>query len=294
MDVLDAATLADLVNGYSADPGPPKQISVPHASQLAALGDVTVTGTLLHKQFARLDLATSQRSYTQGTYAVSSDGDLHFCLGTADGRPHIPCELQNARAFVPTFTGAIGEPISVSGFFRCLFEHPGFRPDDDAHLFEVHPVRAVALGGGAIQAFGVDKPDPASIHSWSAPHNLSDQDGRIQVTYDQPSDVLTFSGMDGADENYIQVEGTISDIRDDSASLAPAAFTFSAADIGHDIEVLALEGTNAIGQLRQIRETEVTMVGLRNIDLQAALDGRYVITMLAIDLQPVSSPGLFD
>ena len=287
MDVLDAAALADLANGYSVDPGPPKRISIPSASKLAALRDVTVNGTLLHKQFARLDPASNQRSYTQGTYRVSSDGDLHFCLGTADGQPHIPCELQNASAFVQAFVGAIGEPISVSGFFRCLFEHPGFRANDDAHLFEVHPVRAVALAGGAIQAFGVDKPDPASIHSWSAPHNLSDQDGRVTVSYQAGTDTLVFAGMDGMDENYIQIEGTISQIRDDPASLAPAAFTFTADPIGHDIEVFALEGTNAIGELRQIGAAAVTMVGLRNIDLQAALQDQYVITMLAIDLQPI-------
>lgn len=65
----------------------------------------------------------------------------------------------------------------------------------------------MALGGGAIQAFGVDKPDPASIHSWTVPHDPSVQDNRIQVTYDQPADVLTFTGMDGMDENYIQVSG---------------------------------------------------------------------------------------
>jgi hypothetical protein len=285
MDVLDAAVLGDLVNGYSLDPGTPRKISIPNASKLAALRDVTVSGILLHKQFAQLDPASNQRTYTQGTYRVSSDGDLHFCLGTADGRPHIPCELQNARAFVQTFTQAIGEPISVSGFFRCLFEHPGFSANDDAHLFEVHPVRAVALAGGAIQAFGVDKPDPASIHSWVAPHNLSDQDGRITVDYQSSTDTLVFAGMDGMDENYIQIQGTISDIRDDPSTVAPAEFTFTADPIGHDINVVALEGTNAIGELRQIGATAVTMVGLRNIDLQAALQGQYMINMLAIDLQ---------
>jgi hypothetical protein len=285
MDVLDAATLSDLVNGYTVDPGPPRKISIPNASKLAALRDVTVSGTLLHKQFAQLDPVSNQRTYTQGSYQVSTDGDLHFCLGTADGHPHIACELQNARAFVPTFTEAIGESISVSGFFRCLFEHPGFSANDDAHVFEIHPVRAVALGGGAIQAFGVDKPDPASIHSWTLPHNLSDQDNRITVNYQAGTDTLVFTGMDGKDENYIQIEGTISDIRDDPTSLAPAEFTFTADPIGHDINVFALEGTNAIGELRQIGAATVTMVGLRNIDLQAALQGQYVINMLAIDLQ---------
>lgn len=103
--------------------------------------------------------------------------------------------------------------------------------------------------------------------------------------FHENTDTLVFTGMDGMDENYIQIAGTISNIRNDPSSIEPAAFTFSAADIGHDIEVFALEGTNAIGELQQIGAAAVTMIGLRNIDLQAALQDQYVITMLAIDLQ---------
>ena len=49
------------------------------------------------------------------------------------------------------------------------------------------------------------------------------------------------------------------------AAPGPATFTFSSADIGRNIKVFALEGTNAIGQLRQVGPAEVMMVGLRNI-----------------------------
>ena len=44
--ISTAATLSPLVNGYKVSVGPPKTIIVPKASQLAALQEVTITGTL--------------------------------------------------------------------------------------------------------------------------------------------------------------------------------------------------------------------------------------------------------
>jgi hypothetical protein len=178
----------------------------------------------------------------------------------------------------------VGGQISVSGFFRCLFEHPGFRANDDAHIFEIHPVRAVDLGSG-IQSFDVDVPEQRAIHSWTAPRKLSDQDNRIQVAYDDSQDALTFKGMSGGDENYIQVSGNVSAIDLREAGGAPATFTFSSDEIGHPVQVLCLQSTSAAHQLRQLASETVTMIGLRNIDLGEALNGHYVINMLAIDIQ---------
>src|SRR5437879_3130011 len=58
-------------------------------------------------------------------------------------------QLSTVRLYVP------GSQITVSGFFRCMFEHPGFRAIDDAHVFEIHPVRAVSFGG-SIRSFNAD------------------------------------------------------------------------------------------------------------------------------------------
>src|SRR5215471_15785322 len=153
---LAASDLAPTLNAYTIDPGPPRAIIVPQASTLADLRDVTVNSKLLKKQLVKLDKQTNRRSAAvsaNGRYrAESGDGDLHFCLGVRQLRPHIACELQNAKAWLSNFNDAIGNQISVSGFFRCMFEHPGFRSNDDAHVFEIHPVRAVNLDG-SIQPF---------------------------------------------------------------------------------------------------------------------------------------------
>ena len=286
--VLTAGVLAPLVNGYSIGRGSEKSIIVPDASQLAALQDVTVSGTLLKKQLVRLtgsDQREARLAANNGAYTIEGDGDLHFDLGTEQLRPHVPCELQNARDWLAWFRNRVGASISVSGFFRCLFEHPGFSSNDDAHIFEIHPVRAVSIDG-QMQAFDVDIPDQPSIHTWTSPHPLQDQDNRIQVQYDSGSDTLTFTGMDGEDENYVSVTGRITsiDLRQDSD--APATFTFDSQDIGTPLQGLCLKGTSAAQQLAALGgDTNVQMIVLRNIDLSKALNNVYAINLLAIDIQ---------
>jgi hypothetical protein len=46
----------------------------------------------------------------------------------------------------------------------------------------------------------VDKP-VQEIHSWKVPFNLNKQDSKITVSYDKAKDTLTFTNMDGRDEN---------------------------------------------------------------------------------------------
>src|SRR5437016_5895109 len=152
MDTLTASNLCPLVNAYTISNGNPKTIVVPQASQLAKLQEVTVSGTLLPKQKITLNPATNHRSITSGPHngaytQAEQNGVLHFSFGTQQGDPHIDCKLLNANAWLRTFNGAIGQDMTVSGFFRCLFVHPGFHSNDDAHIFEICPVRAVTLGG---------------------------------------------------------------------------------------------------------------------------------------------------
>lgn len=286
---LTAAQLAPLVNGYRVTPGPPKVISVPHASQLVGIQDVTIRGTLLKKQLVALDARTNKRTATiaaggGGYKAQSGDGDLHFCVGTAQLKPHVACELQSAKPYLAIFNQAIGSTVEVSGFFRCMFEHPGFKSNDDAHIFEIHPVRAATLGGN-INSFLVGIPDQKSIHTWTNPHPLGVQDSRIRVKYDKPTDTLTFTGMDGQDENYVNVAGLITAVHIGNGT-APSTFTFSSPDIGHPLDGICLQGTAAQGQLARFKGNRASLVALRNIDLAQALAGKYVISLLAIDIRP--------
>jgi hypothetical protein len=284
-----AAELAPLVNSYTIRAGPPKTIVVPNASPLAALQDTTVSGTLLKKQVIALDPRTGRRTVSLaangGTYDIEVDGDLHFCVGGRALSPHITCELQHAAASLPTFQSGVGAAVGVTGWFRCLFEHPGFDANDDAHIFEIHPVRAVNLAGVS-QAFDVGTPDPGSVHTWTSPHPLNVQDGKIRVAYDRVADTLTFTNMDGQDENYVQVPGVVSAIRPSPGGTTPASFTLASPDIGHPIEVLVLSQTNAAGQFAHLTPSNITLVALRSIDLTQALAGKYIIRLIAIDIQP--------
>lgn len=284
-----AAELAPLVNGYTIQRGPPKGIVVPNASALAALQDVPVGGTLLSKQVIAIDPASGARTVSLaaggGAYRIEADGDLHFCLGAKPLQPHITCEVQHAAAWLSTFQGSVGMQVVATGYFRCLFEHPGFEANDDAHIFELHPVHSVAFSR-APQSFDVGLPDPASIHTWTSPRPLNDQDDKIRVTYDRGSDTLSFANMDGQDENYVRVPGTASHLQPSPGGTAPGSFTLTSPDIGHPIQVIVLVGTNAASQFAHLSPSNITLVGLRSIDLGQALAGRYVIRLIAIDIQP--------
>ncbi len=297
MSVSTAAELSKLVNSYSLQTGPPKTIVIPKASQLATLGEVTITGTLLKKQLVTLNLATGKRTAAvaanNGVYKPTpGDGDLHFCLGTTQKQPHIACELQSAKPFISLFNQAVGSKISVTGFFRCLFEHPGFRSNDDAHCFEIHPVRAVTIDG-QVHAFDVGVPDQDAIHTWLKPNPLNNQDNKIGVSFDKPKDTLTFTKMDGSDENYVSVSGTISKIKIASSVGQLSSFVLTSSDIGHPIDGFCMTGTNADKQLKALKQagtTQVDAVVLRNIDLPAALTGKYKINVLAIAFKSPSAP----
>ena len=285
--LLTASELSSLANSYTIRSGPPKTVLIPNASKLAQLQEVSVSGTLLAKQFITLDPRTNKRTIAvnPGGYTINpNDGDLHMDLGIGSLQAHITCELQNAQAWLSLVKASVGQQVVVTGFFRCLFEHPVFNPQDDAHVFEIHPVRAVNIAG-KIQSFDVGIPDQQSIHTWTSPHPLNLQDNRTQVKFDPATDTLTFTGMDGADENYVRVGGTISQVQLNSGAGTPATFTLTSPDIGHAVSVYGLQGTNAARQLAHLNSSRISMIALRNIELVKALKGHYAINLLAIDIQ---------
>jgi len=286
MVIFTAAQLSPLVNGYKIHSGQTRTITLAGASKLAKLGEVTVRGTLLGRELVRLDPKTNTRkARAGGQYHIeANDGDLHFCLGTKPLQPHIGCELQNATASLGTFKKAVGQTIAVTGFFRCLFEHPGFMTNDDAHIFEIHPVRAVTVGGKVL-TFDVDIPAQDAIHTWTDPHPVAKQDERVRVTYAKSTDTLVFSDMVGRDENYIRVSGAVSDVRTTVTGEALPSFTLTSSEVGHPLRAYCLPGTSAARQLQRLATSTVSAVILRNIDLTEALKGQYVINVLAIDLQ---------
>jgi hypothetical protein len=293
MLTLTSSELATFANSYTIDSGPPKSITIYNAKKmrLQELKDITVSGTLLGKQYVRLDKNSGERTVDVGAgggkyQRQSDDGDLHFCLGTTQGKPHIACELQNAKAWISTFNQSIGSSLGVSGFFRCMFEHPGFNIRDDAHVFEIHPIRAVSIDGN-IFSFDVDRPDQSSIHNWTSPHDLNEQDSKVTVVFDEANDTLTFSNMVGQDTNYVDVKGTINQINLNENNELPSSFKLSSQQIGHPIQVYCSKGTSAAVEIRNLNENDsVSMIALRNIDLEAAFSNLYVVNLLAIDIMP--------
>ncbi len=283
---LNSSDLSTQLNAYTISDGPTKRITVPGASRLAQLQEISITGSLLPKQFIAIDPRTNKRTVSADPngYTINpNDGDLHLDIGPARLQPHITCELQSATKFLSTFKSAVGQQITINGFFRCLFEHPGFGAGDDGHIFEIHPVTQ-ATGAGKTLSFEIGIPDQKSIHTWTNPHPLNVQDKKIQVSYDQTRDTLTFSGMDGSDENYVKVGGTISQVQPNNTA-GPATFVLSSPEIGHEVRVLCLQTSKARKQLIALRGSKVSMVGLRNIDLAEALKGQYTINLLGIDIQ---------
>ncbi len=282
---ISASELSRLVNSYKTEPGPPRKIIFPNASKLAQIQEVSAKGTLLPRQRITLDHRTNKRTMTRnpaGYEVDKKDGDLHLNLGTRSLQPHITCEVQNARPSLQFLNAAVGKPVVISGFFRCLFEHPGFDPADNAHIFEIHPVRAVSVSG-KIQSFDIATPDQDSIEETS-PEALIEQDKKIQVSYNSTTDTLTFTGMEGRDENYVRLGGTMSQVSSDQNE-GPASFLLTGTQLASSISVVSLQGTAATGQLNHMRGSEIEMIALRNIDLRSALDNRYVTKLLAIDIQ---------
>jgi hypothetical protein len=273
------------------------RIEVPKAKALAKLREVTVSGRLVPKELARIAAGSATRRYVRdpnGYIIEPLDGDIHFQLGARTARNgHVGCELQNATASeLAAFGTAVGKAMTVGGFFRCLFEHPGFQKQiADAHIFEIHPVRLVDPLAGKARSFDVDIPKSTGIHLWVGQHiDCNALDGGMSVSYARKTDTLTFRGMIGEDKNYVQIAGTASTVSTVASDLA-ATFTFTSPDTRQAHEVTCLSGTRALRQLRGLPRAggDIWLIAVRGIDLTQALAGRYAITLLAIDIRARSS-----
>ena len=67
----------------------------------------------------------------------------------------------------------------------------------------------------------------------------------------------------------------------------PSWFILNAPAVARQIKVTCRQGTKASRQLRCLNPNEISVIGLRSIDLARGLEDRYRINLLAIDLQPL-------
>lgn len=76
---------------------------------------------------------------------------------------------------------------------------PGFDPRENAHIFEIHPVRTVEIAG---ELHSVELNAPTSlVQDWTP--DLSRLDELRKVRYWKGSDVLVFSQIEVEEQQYV-------------------------------------------------------------------------------------------
>jgi len=99
--LTSAVKLASRLNGYLIYTGPPRKITIHHASQLVKIQDITLRGILLKNQAMKWNPRLLNRSISQGKksgrYLLRHDDSVEFCIGVKSLQPHIVCRLFDAR-----------------------------------------------------------------------------------------------------------------------------------------------------------------------------------------------------
>jgi len=253
---------------------------------LAKIQQVTVRGILLKNQFIAWDRRTAKRRISvgkrKGQYELQEDGSLQFCLGFRSLQPHIVCRLHDAVPWLFRFNQAIGQRISVAGFLRSSFGNPGFRGTDDAHIFEICPIQSLEIGG---ELRSIELGVPISkVQDWTP--ELNDLDERRGTQYWKGSDTPVFSDIHIEEPNYVRLTGRVSDVTLNVSTDRPAWFILNSPAVARQLKITCLQGTRACRQLRHLRSGETSVIGVRSVDLGRALEDRYRINLLAVDLQP--------
>jgi hypothetical protein len=221
-----------------------------------------------------------------GRYSIRDDGSLGICLGIRQLQSHIVCRFQRGLDWQWLFNDAVGERITVSGFLRCSFAEAGFQRDHDAHIFEIHPVHAVSIRG-ELHSIEAGIPERDRIQLWTS--ELAARDAQIEVQYWKGSDILVFRKIEGEDTGYVQLAGQVLEITLIGSRTRVGRLTLSTPVTKRKIQVYCLPGTRAAWQLRQLKSADVSIVGLRNIDLSEALQDRFKVNLIAIDIQQGSA-----
>jgi len=151
----------------------------------------------------------------------------------------------------------------------------------NAHIFEIHPVQTVEIND-EMHSFELDVAR-SLIQDWNP--ELNELDERRVVRYWKGADSLVFSNIEAEGATYVRVTGDVSDITLNSGAIRPSWFILHGPTLGRQIKVTCLKGTRVGRQLRDLRSKQISVVGLRSIDLAKALEDRYRINLLAVDLQ---------
>jgi hypothetical protein len=94
-----------------------------------------------------------------------------------------------------------------------------------------------------------------------------------------------FSPVHSEREEFVRVAGEVRDITLNISTKRPVWFILNNAEIGRQLKVVCLQGTNAARQRRDLKSAVIRVIGLRSIDLPRALEDRYRINLLGIDIE---------
>jgi len=158
----------------------------------------------------------------------------------------------------------------------------GFNDHNNAHIFEIHPVRTLEIDG---ELHSMEPSVPISlIRDWTP--QLNELDERREVRYWKGRDALVFSNVEIESNTYVWISGRASEITLNNSTNRPAWFILNSPQLQRQVKVTCVQGTRAARRLRDLGSSWVSVIGLRSIDLPRALEDRYRINLIAIDVEP--------
>ena len=240
---------------------------------------------------------------THVSHVRGKDADIHFNLSVDanDEKNFLVCEIQNADndTHGTPLRNAFDnkEKVIASGVLRLFLEHIHETPSQPSlpHIFELHPVRKVVIGGNnELSDITMDCPDKDDFRNNESVHliDLHDdgtmtKDGQklhdnIQVKYDGNN--LTFFSPPSFNVNYTYTTGYFSkteegEFPDGKPYLFELKKSLAAGSVG--VQSVAIPDTPAYKLLREFHNNPpgeaLTVVLLRSLNIPALMKDNYRI-----------------
>jgi hypothetical protein len=240
---------------------------------------------------------------THVSHVRGKDADIHFNLSidANDEKNFVVCEIQNADNDVhgTPLKNAFDnqEKVMARGVLRLFLEHIHETPSQPSlpHIFELHPVRKVVIGGNnELSDIAMDCPDKDDFRNNESVHQIElhddgtmTKDGQklqdnIQVKYDGNN--LTFLNPPPFNVNYTYTTGYFSktedgEFRDGKPCLFELKKSPTADSIG--IQSVAIPDTPAYNILKEFHDNPpgeaLTVVVLRSLNIPALMKNNYKI-----------------
>lgn len=257
-------------------------------------------------QLAQLSLNPGSEVEVEGVITHVSnvrgkDADIHFNLSTDanDKKNFVVCEIQNAdndthgSALKNAFDNQ--EKVIARGTLRLFLEHIHEVATQPSlpHIFELHPVRKVVIGGNdELPDITIDCPGKEDFRNNESVHQIELQDDgtitkngqklpdNMQVHYDGTN--LTFFDPPPFNVNYAYTRAYFSKTQDgEFPTESPYFFELKKSPESIGIESVAIPGTPAYNILKKFHNTppDQTLIVpvLRSLNMRALMDSNYKV-----------------